>query len=56
MPSGSEEPEEGSRLLGVTLLVWNEWAWLWAPPTFNRENTESQHKDVGTLLADNVLI
>ena len=52
MPSGSEE---GSRLLGVTLLVRNEWAWLWALPTFNRQNTES-HREVGALLADNVLI
>ena len=50
--SGSEE---GSRLLGVTLLVWNEWAWLWALPTFNRQNTES-HREVGSLLADIVLI
>ena len=52
MPSGSEE---GSRLLGVTLLVRNEWAWLWALPTFNRQNTES-HREVGTLLTDIVLI
>ena len=47
MPSGGRM--EGSRLLGVTLLVRNEWAWLWALPTFNRQNTENHHGELSWL-------